>query len=82
VRAVPQRNSEILDSRRQRSTATLTICSCCKRALLEPAAWLDLEDVSVRLQLFETQHVPQLRHTVCPQCTDALRNLSGNGNAA
>ena len=82
VRAVPQRNSELLDSKRQRSTTTLTICSCCKRALLEPDEWLDLEDVSIRLQLFEAPQVPELRHTICPPCADALRNLSDNGSAA
>ena len=82
VRAVPQRPLEILDSRWKRSAAVLTMCSCCKRALLEPVGWLGLDDVAVRLQLFEAEKVPELRHTICPECANTLRSSSGNGSAA
>ena len=82
VRAVAQRHLEVLDSERQRSNAMLTICSCCKRALLEPLGWLEVEDVSVRLGLFETQEVPELRHAVCPECADTLAAATDNGSAA
>ena len=82
VRAVPQRNLQVLDSKRQRSDAFLTICSCCKRALLEPVGWIELEDASVRLKLFEAQQVPELRHTVCPKCVSTFEIASGNGSAA
>jgi hypothetical protein len=82
VRVVPQGPCAILDSRRQRSDAMLTLCSCCKRALLEPVGWLELEDVAVRLRLFEAKKVPELRHTLCPACIDTLKNAADNGNAA
>ena len=82
VRAVPQRPLQVLESTRTRSDAYLTMCSCCKRALLEPVGWLDVEDVSVRLRLLEAPKVPQLRHTICPECADTLKNASDNGNAA
>jgi hypothetical protein len=82
VRAVPQRNIGALDSQSPRSEAFLTMCSCCKRTLFEPIGWLEVEDVSVRLGLFETRKVPELRHTICPECANTLRNASNNGNAA
>ena len=82
LRAVPQRTLDILDSSRTRSAGLLTMCSCCKRALLEPLGWLEVEDVSARLRVFETREAPQLRYSICPDCTDAMNNSSGNGNAA
>jgi hypothetical protein len=82
VRAEPQRRLAVLDAEQPRSDAFLTICSCCKRALLEPVGWLDVEDIAARLKLFETQRVPRLHHVICPSCTHALREASDNGNAA
>ena len=52
------------------------------RALLEAAGWLDLEEVSVRLRLFESQKVPELRYTTCPPCAQEMRDSLGNENAA
>jgi hypothetical protein len=75
LRVKAQRRMDTLDSCRKRSNAVLTMCSCCKRSLLEPAGWLDLEDISLRLRLFDQQTVPNLRYTVCPQCaTRSARN--------
>lgn len=68
LRAVPQRRLRLLDSDRDKSTACLTMCSCCKRSLLEPSGWLDLEHISLRLRLFDEQTVPEVRYTICPQC--------------
>ena len=72
LRVKPQRRIEAIDSSRKRSKAVLTMCSCCKRSLLEPAGWLDLEDISLRLRLFDQQSVPNLRYTICPQCATRL----------
>jgi hypothetical protein len=82
VRTVPQCYLGVLDSEPPRSNAFLTMCSCCKRALLEPLGWLALEDVSVRLRLFEAQKVPSLRHAVCPECATMARNATNDGSAA
>ena len=68
VRTVPQSRLRILDSSLKRSNAFLTMCSFCKRSLIEPAGWLDLQDISLKLRLFEKQTVPGLRYTVCPKC--------------
>ena len=82
VRTVPQRPLDVLNAERPRSTAFLTICSCCKRALLEPRGWLDLEEVCLRLRIFEAQEVPQLRHTVCHECANILSSAADNGGAS
>jgi hypothetical protein len=82
VRTRSQRHLGVLDSARARSASFLTVCSCCKKALLETVGWLDLEDIAVRLGLFEMQKAPTLRHTVCPTCVRTLLDAAGNGNAA
>jgi hypothetical protein len=82
LRVEPQRPLGIFDSMRPRSNSILTVCSCCKRALLEPAGWLDVEEVSTKLRLFETQKVPDLRYAVCPNCTKLIGETSSNGNIA
>lgn len=84
VRAVPQRAVGLLNKTIRRSGDPLWICSCCKRTLLPPLGWLDLEDVSVRLHLFEAEVVPPLHHTVCPSCASsvAAAGLVDNGSAA
>jgi hypothetical protein len=82
LRALPQRYLGVLDSNLPRSNAFLTLCSCCKQALLEPSGWIDIEDIAVRLKLLESQSVPELRHTICPTCVDTMQNSIDNGNAA
>lgn len=82
LRAEPQRYLGVLDSERPRSQSFLTLCSCCKQGMLEPSGWIDLEDIAVRLKLFESPNVPELRHTICPACADTIQNSIDNGNAA
>jgi hypothetical protein len=65
-----------------RSEAFLTLCSCCKKAMIEPTGWLELAEVVVRLRLLERERVPRLRHVVCPDCAIQLRQLAENGNVA
>lgn len=54
-----------------RSRQLLTLCSCCKRILLESSGWLEIDVVAVRLDLLGKQAAPKLRHTVCPECLAA-----------
>ena len=82
IRAQPQRYLGILDSQRPRSDAVLTMCSCCKRGLFESVGWLDVEDFCARLRLFEARKAPALRHTICPECSQAVDSAMDNGNAA
>ncbi len=71
IRVVPQARLGVLDPTREKSNNVLTMCSMCKRSLLEPVGWLDLQAISLQLRMFDQQKVPQLRYTVCPQCSNA-----------
>jgi hypothetical protein len=68
LRTQPQRHMRLLNPEFPRSSESLTMCSFCKRSLIEPSDWLDLENISLKLRLFDQQTVPELRYTVCPQC--------------
>jgi predicted Fe-S protein YdhL (DUF1289 family) len=79
VRVIPQPSCALLDPNRERSDAFLSMCSCCKRSLLEPVGWLDLEDISVRLRIFEMPKIPQVHYTVCPSCALSAGKKHGIG---
>jgi hypothetical protein len=68
LRVQPQPRVRMLDMHERRSNESLTMCSCCKRSLLEPSDWLDLQNISLRLRMFDEQTVPELQYTVCPDC--------------
>ncbi len=73
---------KVLDSHVPRSRDSLTLCSFCKRALVEPRGWLEIEDAIARLHLFEAARSPQLRHTVCPNCLAAADVSPSPGNGS
>mgnify|MGYP001821522752 FL=1 len=69
LRTVPQRRLSVLNPRAKRTNAFLTMCSVCKRTLIEPSGWLELEDIALRLLMYDQQRVPGMRYTVCPDCS-------------
>jgi len=69
TRVSAHRRLSIYDRTKERSDESLTMCSMCKRSLIEPAGWQEMEDISLRLRLHDRANVPALRYTVCPQCT-------------
>ena len=70
-RVEPTEQLILIDRCFPRSRDVLTLCSCCKRALVEPSGWLEIEDAAARLHLLEEERAPQLRHAVCPDCLAA-----------
>ena len=68
LRVTPTKYLSVLDTRRPRRDSFLTVCSCCKRVLLESYGWLDLEQVTEKLQLDAMQKLPSWRQTLCPRC--------------
>ncbi|WP_040767103.1 hypothetical protein [Novipirellula maiorica] len=74
LRAVPSRRLAILDPTEERSAAFLTMCSFCKRSLVEPSGWLEIENIAIKLRLYRKQTVPEIRYTVCPDCEDQYSN--------
>ncbi len=78
----PQRVLALLDTEQQRSKSFLSVCSFCKKAMLEPDVWLELEKVSLSLGLLESGKLPQLRHTICPECSGNLAKSVINSDVA
>jgi hypothetical protein len=74
IRALPQRRLAVLGSTQKRSNAFLTMCSFCKRSLIEPSGWLEMENISLKLRMYDKQTVPELRYTVCPECANQLQH--------
>ena len=68
VRASTQPYLALLDSTRIRQDARLWMCSCCKKVLLEPDGWIDIEEFSDRIQLNARRILPQCHHTLCSTC--------------
>ena len=68
IRAVSQRHLSLLDPSQKRSNEYLTMCSFCKRSFVEPTDWLELENIALKLRLYDKQTVPGVLYTVCPDC--------------
>lgn len=79
-RVEPTSQYPLLDPAYPRSHHLLTICSCCKRVLVETCGWLEVEDAIARLRLFEKPKVPQLRNCLCPACASAACELPASAN--
>ncbi len=80
-RVEPTERLNLLERNFPRSRDALTLCSCCRRALVEPNGWLDIEDAAARLHLLEEERAPQLRHTLCPDCRASAQITPLPGNA-
>ncbi|WP_339908349.1 hypothetical protein [Symmachiella dynata] len=66
----------LLEPSTKRTADELTMCSCCKKCLVEPTDWVELEIMAARLNLLENETAPCLLYSVCPGCTDAARSSS------
>ncbi|TWU14979.1 hypothetical protein Pla52o_55160 [Novipirellula galeiformis] len=73
IRALPQRHLSVFEPSQPRTKAFLTMCSFCKRTLIEPSGWLEMENIAIKLQMYETQTVPGLHYTVCPECASQFQ---------
>jgi len=82
LRVEPQRRQQASDPWQPLAEGCLTMCSFCKRALMESRGWLDVEDVSARMRLFDTKQVAELKYIVCPECARIAAAAPDNGNAA
>jgi hypothetical protein len=78
LRVVRQKRLALLDPKEDRSENSLTMCSFCKRSLIGASSWLELENISLKLRMYDQQKVPELKYTVCPDCSSQMQ---GNGTA-
>ena len=68
TRVEPRSYLAVLDPACTRTDSALWMCSCCKKILLEPHGWLEVEDVSEKLQLNHRKKLPFCQHTLCRDC--------------
>lgn len=76
LRVEPGVRYRVLEPGEPRNEAFLTLCSCCKRALLETHGWLDLNEAVLRSGVFDRRRVPQLRYTFCDECREAVATFA------
>lgn len=57
----------LLDHSRPRSGAVLKMCAWCKRVLVS-GKWLEVEEGTASLELFDSPRLPALSHGICPAC--------------
>lgn len=57
-----------------RSTELLRTCAWCNRFNVESGAdrWVEVEDATDRLLLFERDRMPQLTHGICETCLESM----------
>lgn len=75
IRTAPQRCLAALNRSTKRSRSFLTMCSMCKRCLIEPSGWLEMEDIALRLKMDDQPTVPELRYTLCPDCSSRFSGV-------
>ncbi len=76
-------SQDLLCTDHPRADDRLDVCSCCKRVELgqEWQEWVEVEDAVIRLRLFDREHLPHIRHSVCPGCAEVLSRLVHRGPA-
>ncbi|REK11903.1 MAG: hypothetical protein DWQ37_12840 [Planctomycetota bacterium] len=67
-RVEPCPRQTLLDAELPTSESAITMCSCCKRVLIEPVGWLAMEDAARQPALVGTDTRPQTRYALCPSC--------------
>jgi hypothetical protein len=73
VQVLPHRYLSVLDLERSRTKEILTMCSCCKRVLVEPEGWVDVEAFCERLRDRGRTIRPATRHSLCLNCSKLLK---------
>jgi hypothetical protein len=63
----------LLDASRDRSGEFLKICSWCKKINIPGRGWGEVEAAVDALDLFGHRSLPQMTHTICDSCYDAIR---------
>ncbi|MCH8537333.1 MAG: hypothetical protein LAT66_06115 [Alkalimonas sp.] len=64
----------LLSRKMPRSTELLRVCAWCNRMDVGYGTndWVEVEDATERLQLFELKRLPQLTHGICKDCLESM----------
>ncbi len=68
VREEPRSPAAFLDPSVVRTDELMLMCSWCKKIPAGESEWLELEEAIPRLDLFGLEHLPEISHTICPNC--------------
>jgi len=71
LRTEPRDSVGLLDKKTTRSDEFITLCSMCKKMETPDNKWNEIEEVLVKLRLFEEVEMPQVTHGLCPDCYHA-----------
>lgn len=72
LREEPSETVDLLRIGTSRSDDFVRICSMCKKVDLSQGEWVEIEVAAVSMRLFEASIMPQLSHTICPQCYESV----------
>jgi hypothetical protein len=74
VRTISEENrpaQELLEPTAARSDKLLRVCAWCKKIHLEDR-WMEVEEVTARLRLFEQRLLPLMTHGICEPCRQGM----------
>jgi len=63
----------LLDSDISRSKEFIRMCSTCKKIQITESEWYEVEQAVISLDLFASSNLPQITHTICPECYKEYR---------
>ncbi|SEA20053.1 hypothetical protein [Alkalimonas amylolytica] len=74
IRVEDREPMALLSRKVPRSTDLLRICAWCNRMDVGFGFndWIEVEDATQRLQLFELERLPQLTHGICEDCLESM----------
>jgi hypothetical protein len=64
---------DFLDASGDRSEAFLKICSWCKKIYIPDRGWAEIEEVIGPLDLFGSNAMSRMTHTICESCSELVR---------
>lgn len=68
AREEKRETQRLLDPTQPRGDELIRMCGWCKKVPVADDRWLEVEDAITELGLFEAASIPQISHTVCPDC--------------
>ncbi|GGD54217.1 hypothetical protein [Lacimicrobium alkaliphilum] len=76
VREEDREPMALLSRKITRSSEQLRVCAWCNRMNVgyDSNDWVEVEDASERLRLFELERLPQLTHGMCETCLASMTN--------
>ena len=77
IREEPRPYVCLLDPKFNRSGAFLRICSWCKLIAVSESNWQEAERAIESLNIFGSERMPELTHTICASCKEKYLNQLG-----